>query len=313
MFSSLSIVNKALPCIGPTRALVTLAALTALLAGCGGSGSDAPIVNSVSVGPNLYGRPAAILVQGLGLNQGVTVTADKGCDTITESANGDNLTRRFTCTLSAVGTLTFRVRSLGGRELANVQVAVPQPQVTLTVDGLGTDGQTIVMTLDPDRAPLSVNNVLAYVNAGFYDGVIFHRADPANGVVQTGGYTPGPTFKAPTRNPIALESANGLKNLRGTVGMARSSAPDSATAQFYFNVRDNPGFDYQSAANPGYAVFGSITRGLEVMDAIFAEPTGDATLLDKDGNALNGPDGQPFVLSTVPTRNIVVRTARQTR
>lgn len=287
--------------------------LAVVSAGCGGGGSDAPIISGVIVAPALYSRLASIVVQGSGLNQGIAVSADRGCDTVTELANGDNLTRRFSCTLSAVGDLTFRVRSLGGRELAQVQVTVPQPQVTLTVDGLATNGQTIVMTLDPDRAPLSVNNLLAYVNASFYDGLIVHRVDPANGVVQTGGYTSGPTFKAPTRNPIALESGNGLKNLRGTVGMARSSAPNSATAQFYFNVRDNPGFDYQSAASPGYAVFGSISQGLDVMDAMFAVPTGSATLLDSNGSPVTGADGQPVVLNTVPTSNLVIRTARQTR
>ena len=293
------------------RALVSV--LTLVAAGCGGGGSDGPFVSTMAASPTRYSQATTITVSGSGLNSGIALAADSGCDNVVELPGGDNLTRRFSCTISAVGGVTVRARSGTGREVARLDFAVPQPQVTLTIDGLDATAQTIIMTLDPERAPLSVNNVLAYVNSRFYDGLIFHRADPANGVVQTGGYAPGPTFKTVTRGPIALESRNGLTNLRGTVGMARTLAADSATSQFYFNVNDNPGFDYISAANPGYAVFGRITQGLEVMDAIFPVPTGTAPLLGEDGQALLGPTGQPFLLSNVPLQSVVLRTARQTR
>lgn len=298
-------------------AAVTAVGLATLLAtGCGGdgiSGTGGPFISSMSASPARYGQAAIVTVNGSGLNSGIALSADSGCDNLAELPGGDNLTRRFSCSVSNVGDLTIRARASTGREVGRLDFTIPQPQITLTVDGLGASAQTMVLTLDPVRAPLSVNNVLAYVNSRFYDGLIFHRADPANGVVQTGGYRPGPTFTASTRPPIALESRNGLTNLRGTVGMARTLAADSATSQFYFNVRDNPAFDYASDAAPGYAVFGSITQGLEVMDSIFALPTRTAALLGDDGQPLSGAGGQPILLNAVPLQAVVIRTARQTR
>ncbi|GGY06169.1 peptidyl-prolyl cis-trans isomerase [Paludibacterium paludis] len=132
----------------------------------------------------------------------------------------------------------------------------------------------IEVTLDEHKAPRSVANFLGYVKSGFYDGTIFHRVIPGF-VVQGGGFTPEMTEK-PAGAPIPNESANRLSNLEGTIAMARTEAPDSATSQFYFNVANNSRLDYK-APTPGgwgYAVFGKVTRGMDVVKRISRVDTG---------------------------------------
>jgi peptidylprolyl isomerase/peptidyl-prolyl cis-trans isomerase A (cyclophilin A) len=130
---------------------------------------------------------------------------------------------------------------------------------------------TIVVELEPAKARTTVDNFLAYVDTRFYDGTIFHRV-VRNFVVQGGGFTgvaaTSLTPKAGLRLPIVLETNKGLSNLRGTIAMARTSLPDSATSQFYFNTINNTVLDYTSSASPGYAVFGSVVNGLSVIDAM---------------------------------------------
>lgn len=140
-----------------------------------------------------------------------------------------------------------------------------------TVCMLTSSGEIVVELYDR-YAPLTVANFTNYVAAGFYTRTLIHRVD-RDFVVQGGGYTSGMVAKTPLYAPIRLESNNGLSNLRGTLAMARRSDPDSATSQFFFNVRDNTSLDYQSAANPGYAVFGRIISGLNTLDAINVVPT----------------------------------------
>jgi peptidyl-prolyl cis-trans isomerase A (cyclophilin A) len=136
----------------------------------------------------------------------------------------------------------------------------PQPQVRL-VTSMGS----IVLELDRVNAPLTVNNFLRYVDDGFYEDTIFHRVMP-DFVVQGGGYDLD-LVKKDTRPPIKNEADNGLKNERGTVAMARTNAPDSATSQFYINLVDNDSLDY-TPENPGYAVFGRVIQGMDVVDEI---------------------------------------------
>lgn len=133
----------------------------------------------------------------------------------------------------------------------------------------------MTIELYPDKAPKSVENFLAYVNSGFYDGTIFHRVID-NFMIQGGGFTRDLRQK-PTRPAIPNEAKNGVSNLRGTVAMARTGDPNSATAQFFINVVDNPRLDYTSDASGatwGYAVFGKVVSGLDVVDKIKAVPTG---------------------------------------
>lgn len=135
---------------------------------------------------------------------------------------------------------------------------------------LETSKGNIEIELDSEHAPVTVENFLGYVNSGFYDGTVFHRVIP-NFMVQGGGFTPDGTQKH-TNPAIKLESDNGLKNTRGTVAMARTNNPDSATSQFFINVVDNPFLDY-APGNDGYAVFGKVVSGMDVVDEIKDVPT----------------------------------------
>ncbi len=132
----------------------------------------------------------------------------------------------------------------------------------------------VIISLDGAKAPGTVANFLAYVDSGFYDGTIFHRVIPGF-MIQGGGFNPGMSQKK-TRTPIKNESTNGLSNLRGTIAMARTSDPDSATAQFFINLVDNKGLDRKGpgAQAAGYCVFGHVVSGLEAVDAIAACATG---------------------------------------
>jgi peptidyl-prolyl cis-trans isomerase A (cyclophilin A) len=124
----------------------------------------------------------------------------------------------------------------------------------------------------PDKAPKTVENFLQYVKDKFYNGTIFHRVI-GNFMVQGGGFTPDMQQKA-TREPVPLEAKNGLKNDRGTIAMARTSNPNSATAQFFVNVVDNNGLNAPSPDGYGYTVFGKVTAGMDTIDKIRAAPTG---------------------------------------
>ena len=124
----------------------------------------------------------------------------------------------------------------------------------------------ITLELDAAKAPKTVANFLAYVDAGYYDGTIFHRVIPGF-MIQGGGMTSDMQKKA-TREPVENEARNGLKNVRGSIAMARTSDPHSATAQFFINHRDNDNLDYPSFDGWGYAVFGKVTDGMDVVDAI---------------------------------------------
>jgi peptidyl-prolyl cis-trans isomerase B (cyclophilin B) len=144
------------------------------------------------------------------------------------------------------------------------------PKVQLDIANFGS----ITVELDADKAPKTVANFLSYVNKGHYDGTVFHRVIPGF-MVQGGGFAAGMKQK-PTDEAIENEAGNGLKNDHYTLAMARTSAPHSATAQFFINVADND-FLNHSAPTPsgwGYAVFGKVVEGTEVVDRIAASPTG---------------------------------------
>jgi peptidyl-prolyl cis-trans isomerase A (cyclophilin A) len=138
---------------------------------------------------------------------------------------------------------------------------------------LKTSKGEIVLELDPAKAPKSVENFINYVKSGHYNGTIFHRV-MGDFMIQGGGFTPDMKQK-PTQAPIPIESKNGLKNERGSVAMARTGDPNSATAQFFINVVDNPRLDYPSFDGHGYAVFAKVVKGMEVVDAIKKVPTGN--------------------------------------
>jgi peptidyl-prolyl cis-trans isomerase A (cyclophilin A) len=148
---------------------------------------------------------------------------------------------------------------------ALLAVAAPaQAEKVRLVTSLGD----IVLELDAEKAPKTVDNFLRYVKAGHYDGVIFHRVMD-NFMIQTGGYK-ADLVEKPTRPPIPLEVGKGLSNVRGSVAMARTNDPNSATSQFFINVADNLRLD---TAGGGYAVFGKVVDGMDVVDQIRVVPT----------------------------------------
>ncbi len=142
------------------------------------------------------------------------------------------------------------------------------PHVRLT-----TSYGDIVIELDPARAPATAENFLAYVRDGFYDGLIFHRVI-ADFMIQGGGFEEGMSQR-PARAPIKNEAGNGLRNLRGTIAMARTNDPHSASAQFFINLKDNAFLDFKSETDAGwgYCVFGKVVEGMDVVDKIAAVKT----------------------------------------
>lgn len=252
-----------------------------------------PAVSNVVPDQLMYLKTTFFTVTGTGLDAGVTATT-RGCSgsppVPTVTATG----LLVACPVAAAGTdaVGLDLRSASGALLSSRSFTVPKPQVTMTTT-LGT----MVIELEPTAAPLSSNNFLRYVQAGFYDNTIFHRVVRLGiGIAQGGWLTPVPAVKAGAFPSIALESNRGLSNLRGTIAMARTAQPDTATSQFYFNVTDNTALDYASPASPGYAVFGRVVQGLPVVDALGALPTANR-----------------FGLADFPTSFVIVQSAVQTR
>jgi len=279
------------------RAIATVLATTIGLAACGGSDdSTDPTVNSMAATPATYGRTAVWTVSGLNLDRGIVFSITSGsCEGIAPLGEGTSFQRQYTCQITSLGELIGEVSKAGGGFLASLRVMIPQPVVRMTTS-LGV----IDLELDPDKAPVTVSNFLSYVNGTFYNNTIFHRVIKEF-VIQGGGFAPGtpnPVPKAPTQPAIALESNNGLSNLRGTLAMARTADPNSATSQYFINVVDNPSLDYRSDAEPGYAVFGKVIAGLDVVDAISVVPTREVPELG---------------LADVPVTDVIVSGARQIR
>ena len=163
---------------------------------------------------------------------------------------------------------TFSVASVRAEEAPKVKLA--------------TSMGDIVVQLDPAKAPKTVENFLQYVKDKHYDGTVFHRVIDGF-MIQGGGFTADMVQK-PTRAPIPLEAKNGLKNDTYTIAMARTGIPDSATAQFFINHKDNATLDYtgdQNGRTWGYAVFGKVIEGMDVVDRIAKVPTGDRAMHEK--------------------------------
>jgi cyclophilin family peptidyl-prolyl cis-trans isomerase len=148
----------------------------------------------------------------------------------------------------------------------------------------------IVIELDEAKAPVSAKNFVAYVQDGFYNGTVFHRVIPGF-MIQGGGFTADMAQKT-AKAPIQNEAKNGLKNARGTIAMARTGDPHSATAQFFINHKDNDGLDYPRPDGAGYAVFGKVTEGMDVVDKIAQVRTGNR------GGLQNVPQ-EPVVIQSV--------------
>jgi len=163
-------------------------------------------------------------------------------------------------------TLSFSLAGLLLSAAAFAATAAPRVEMQTTLG-------KITLELDAAKAPKSVENFLQYARSGQYDGTIFHRVIDGF-MIQGGGFTKEMNEK-PTKAPIANEAKNGLKNLRGSIAMARRADPHSATAQFFINHRDNPNLDYPAHDGWGYAVFGKVTEGMDVVDKIAKVKTGN--------------------------------------
>jgi cyclophilin family peptidyl-prolyl cis-trans isomerase len=167
------------------------------------------------------------------------------------------------------------------------------PIVALEIEQGGKPLGTIKIQLDSDKAPISTKNFIEYVQNGHYNGTVFHRVI-SDFMIQGGGFTPDKEEKK-TREPIKNEGGNGLKNKRGTVAMARTSDPDSATAQFFINVKDNAFLDRENARDgAGYAVFGKVISGMDVVDKIKETPKSD----------------QGGAFTDAPTEQVVIKSAK---
>ena len=304
-FTSSTIPRRARLFSGARLAAACALAGSALLAACGGGGSGHPAVTGVTASPVQYSRTMTVTVSGrdLAQDQGIRMETVGGCGEVFPIDTRSDDTRQFTCSIESLGPMQVRILDVAtGEELASLfdEVEIPQVEVSATQ---GTWSGKFVVELDPVAAPISTKNFLNYVNAGFYRNTLFHRV-VAGFVVQAGGYTAAtgtgtePVVKTATRDPITLESNNGLKNLRGTIAMARTSEPNSATSQWYVNLVDNGDLDYVDETKPGYAVFGKVISGLDAIDTIAAAPVRTS--------ASTG-------LTHLPVTNVVISAATQIR
>ena len=170
------------------------------------------------------------------------------------------------------------------------QIAMAGPKVEFK-----TSMGSFVVELDDVKAPKTSANFLNYVKSGFYNGTIFHRV--IDGFMIQGGGFSSDLVQKPTDAPVASEANNGLKNNTYTIAMARTSDPDSATAQFFINVKDNEGLNYPNAMGNGYTVFGKVISGMQTIDAIRKVPT------------MVAPTPRMGRMSDVPTKTVVIEFA----
>ena len=304
--------------------IASVSGLVAAISACGGGGGDpsagpnnpglsgAATVSSLSVGSLMYGKTAIFTVTGTHLDQGVTVSAT-GCQTPVLMTNppavNTSTTAHYQCAGLVMGAGTFSVVAAAA-PLARTTFDVPEPQVTMTLSngqGNGVDG-TIVMTLSPDKTPLTVDNFLDYVNTGFYDGTVINAV--ATGYAIQGGGAAVPVAGEPlvpkpnSRNFIPLEVNKGLSNMQWIVAMTYNHLIGTmATSQFFINLKDNSTlFDPNPGFPSGYAVFGKVTAGTNTVNSIVAAPCIANVVLGLDGT-----------LGCTPTPYVVVTKAIQTR
>ena len=258
------IFSKPFALLKPATAL----ALSCLLSACGGGNEFPPVVTGVKIQSAQYGKTATIYLGGKDLRSNLLVDTSGACTSPTFASGSNTDTLVLNCLVAKTGDFSLVVQTAEGAAIYSTTLNIPLPQV-----GLITAKGSITVELDPTLAPISTNNFLSYVNKGFYRSTLFHRVIP-NFVIQGGGYTAGLVKQTGQSAPIELESNKGLSNVRGSLAMARTYLPNSATSEFYINLVDNLSLDYKNAANPGYAVFGKVVQGMDVADAMAAEPTG---------------------------------------
>lgn len=272
--------------------LSVVCGLIALLLACGGSGAD-PVTGVTATGLKYTGSLNVLNLQfsGNALDNSIKVYAGSSSCTVFPTSTASSRAAQCLMVIPNNLQVPIRVTSAADVTVYSTVLDVPAPQVTVKTS-LGD----FVLELNPLAAQNTVFNFLTYVNRNpsFYVGTLFHRVI-SGFVVQGGGFTSGMVAKSGTSTPISLESNNGLTNDRGTVAMARTDAPDSATSQFYVNLVNNTSLNYTSSS-PGYAVFGKVVSGMAVIDQMAAQATGTT----------NG-------YSNVPVTDITITSAVQTQ
>lgn len=257
----------------------------------------------------MYGQPLVLTVNGSHLDQGLEVTSSAACPGAVRVNEAPLLstaaTAYYRCTVAGVGAGQFVVKSAaGGGTLTTVPFTVPLPQVTMTLSNGAAVGGAIVIMLAPAEAQITVNNFLGYVRAGFYDGTVIHRV-ARSFVVQGGGFASpvdASTAQAatkPTNAPIKLEAGAGLSNTQWSIAMARLNAPDSATSQYFINLVDNSAALDAGPTQAGYAVFGRVIVGTDIVGSTAAAPC-TSTAVSGAGDC-------------TPIPNVVITSAVQTR
>lgn len=275
------------------KLVVLLLCVASIITACGGDSTtpSAPLkvsISEVNSDQLAYRKTSVITVKGQNLDAGINLS-HLGCSKITELTGSSATQKTFSCKIIGVGSAPIVITDGDGKSLYANTVTIPlavQPQVTITT----TLGKFVV-ELNPAKAPITVDNFLNYVESGFYVNKIFHRVI-SDFMIQGGGYS-ADLVQAVTQTPIKLETGNGLSNLRGSLAMARTSTLDSATSQFFINVVDNISLDTSAG---GYAVFGKVISGIEVVDKIKAVPTASRA-----------------GFNDVPVNNIFINTTLQTQ
>jgi cyclophilin family peptidyl-prolyl cis-trans isomerase len=248
--------------------LISSSILVLLISACGGSTGFPPVVTAVKVQTLQYGKTASIYIGGKDLRSSVTVDTNGACTQPSFASNSSTEVLILNCKVGQVGDWPLVLKSAEGTVIHTGTLSVPTPQVMLF-----TSAGNITVDLNPSVAPITVANFIDYVSSGYYRSTLFHRVIPGF-MIQGGGYTTGLVKKAGQFAPIVLESNKGLSNSRGTISMARTSVANSATSEFFINLVDNTFLDYKNEGSPGYAVFGNVVQGLDVVDAIATKVTG---------------------------------------
>jgi peptidyl-prolyl cis-trans isomerase A (cyclophilin A) len=252
-----------------TTKLLASTLCLAFLAACGG-GSDSSTAQKVTISDIVsdklvYRQTTVFIIKGSNLNSGITFT-HQGCLNLAEVGTGSATEKTYSCKIVKPGLVPVVAKDKTGNTVysANQTISLAlQPRIKIS-----TSMGDIEVELNPAKAPISVDNFLNYTESGFYSNKIFHRVIK-NFMIQGGGFT-ADLVESAVQAPILLEANNGLINSRGTIAMARTSALNSATAQFFINAADNTSLD----GTTGYAVFGKVITGLDVVDKIQVVPTG---------------------------------------
>lgn len=261
--------------------------LVLMLAAC--AGESPSLEPSVQARNLFYGVNATFTIGVSRLKEGLSVQV-QSCESNQAPLASSSSELSYECTIKATGDTKLEVIDQNGKLVYSKMFTVPAPSVRIESSEGSFD-----IELNPNKAPVSVDNFLRYVQSGFYTDLIFHRVI-AGFVVQGGGFTSGMVQRQTLFAPISLESNRGLSNKRASVAMARTNDPNSANAQFFVNVVDNAFLDYSSDSSPGYAVFGEVVRGMEVIDAIASKPTSTQA-----------------GFNDVPTSDIVIKSATRLR